>query len=431
MKDSNNSTCCTPATEANSNSASCLPTTEIQPQSFGNNFAKSNPNYLKSMFGRTDLMPLWIADMDFKVAQPITKELERLVNRGNFAYEFNASKVFDALVNWNQKRHGLKLESKSFMQVSGVLTGIGLLIRELSNEGEGVLVQTPVYHQFFKVIQSANRTVVENPLQLVDGNYEMDFDDLEQKLKSQTVKIILLCNPHNPVGRVWKKAELQQMVTLANKYNVRIISDEIHSDIIYSNSSFNSIASLKESQQHIAVIGSPAKTFGMQSISNGYLYIPDPNLHQQMKKTIGSLYLDHGNALSSYATLAAYTYGEEWLNETVAYIEETVNWVEQYVQKELPEVKLIRPDGTYQIWLDFSALDLSADALNQLMVHSAKLALTPGTWFGSNGSQFMRMNIASPLAKIQRAFYQIKKAINEGVHKINSLEVQSSNCCGC
>ncbi len=432
MEKSNKTSCCTPTAETNSNADCCAPTTEIQTQSFENNFAKSNPNFLKSMFGRTDLMPLWIADMDFKVAEPITKELQRLVNRGNFAYEFNADKVFNALVNWNQKRHGLTLESKSFLQVSGVLTGIGLLIRSLSDEGDGVMVQTPVYHQFFKVIQSANRSVVENPLRMANGSYEMDFEHMEQQLKTQNIKIILLCNPHNPIGRVWKKTELQQLVALANKYNVRIISDEIHSDIIYSNTKFNSIASFSDSPQHIAVIGSPAKTFGMQSISNGYLYIPDTQTHQQVKKIIGSLYLDHGNALSAYATLAAYTQGEAWLDETVGYIEEIMNWVAAFLQKELPEVKLVRPDGTYQIWLDFSALNLSPDALGQLMVHKAKLALTPGTWFGSNGAQFMRMNIASPKAKIQRAFYQIKKAVREAKDFVPDCSTEGSGgCCNC
>ncbi|MGB1207434.1 MAG: MalY/PatB family protein [Chitinophagales bacterium] len=405
-------------------SACRLPKTETKTPSFGNNYAKSNPNYLKSMFGRTDLMPLWIADMDFKVAKPITDELQRLVNRGNFAYESNSDKVFDVLVKWNQKRHGLKLESKSFIQVSGVLTGIGLMIRELSNEGDGIMIQPPVYHQFFKIIEAANRQVVENPLKLVNGNYEMDFANMEQQLKNQNIKIILLCNPHNPIGRVWKKAELQQLVALANKYDVRIISDEIHSDIIYSNSNFNSIASFADSPQHIAVIGSPAKTFGMQSISNGYLYIADADTHTKIKNIITSLYLDNGNALSTYATLAAYTYGEEWLNKTVVYLEETVNWVGDYLQKKLPEVKLIRPDGTYQIWLDFSALNLSAEALHQLMVHVAKLAMTPGTWFGNGGTQFMRMNIAMPKATIQQAFYQIKKAIEVEKTSINNLAVE-------
>ncbi len=429
MENSNTSNCSTPNTEANTNC--CSTTSEIETQSFGNNYAKSSPNFLKSMFGRTDLMPLWIADMDFKVAEPITNELQRLVDRGNFAYEFNANKVFDALVDWNQRRHDLTLKSKSFIQVSGVLTGIGLLIRKLSNEGDGVMVQTPVYHQFFKVIKSANRQVVENPLKMVNGNYEMDFENMELRLKTENVKVILLCNPHNPVGRVWKKQELQKLVVLANKYNVRIISDEIHSDIVYSGSKFNSIASFSDSTQHIAVLGSPAKTFGMQSISNGFLYVPDEDTHKKMKKTIASLYLDHGNALSSYATLAAYSHGGKWLDDTVAYIEETVNWVEVFLQKELSEVKLIRPDGTYQIWLDFSQLNLPPDALSKLIVHNARLALTPGTWFGSNGTQFMRMNIASPLAKIQRAFYQLKRAIGEGVETVidDSNEESGGSCC--
>lgn len=397
----------------------------------GNNYAKSNPNYLQSMFGRTDLMPLWIADMDFKVAEPISQELQRLVTRANFAYEFNADKVFDALVKWNKKRHNLSLKSQSFIQVSGVLTGIGLLIRELSAKGDGVMIQTPVYHQFFKVIQSAGRKVIENPLIKVDGNYEMDFEDMEQQFKTNNVKLLILCNPHNPIGRVWSKEDLQKLVVLANSYGVRIISDEIHSDIIYSNAKFNSIASLNDSTQHIAVIGSPAKTFGMQSISNGFLYIPDANTHQQVKDTISSLYLDHENALSAYATLAAYTHGEQWLNEIVAYIEQTVNWVENFLLKELPEVKLSRPEGTYQLWLDFSALDLTADTISALMVHKAKLALTPGIWFSNNGSQFMRINIASPLAKIQQAFYQMKQAIDQRHNNSDISEEKSSNCCSC
>ena len=204
-------------------------------------------------------MLIWI----FKVAEPITNELQRLVNRGNFAYEFNAGKVYEALANWNLRRHQLELEEKSFIQVSGVLTGIALLIRELTKEGEGVLVQTPVYHQFYKIIQTAKRSIVDNPLKTINGSYQMDFEDLELKLKTKNVKVILLCNPHNPVGRVWKKHELEKLIQLANTYNATIISDEIHSDIVYSHAKFNSIASFSNSEQHIAVLGSPAKTFGM------------------------------------------------------------------------------------------------------------------------------------------------------------------------
>ena len=394
-----------------------------------NNFAKNHPNYLKSMFGTTDVMPFWIADMDFKVAEPISNELKGLVNRGIYAYEFNTDEVINAITNWNLKRHQLKLNPKSFIQVSGVLTGLALLIRELSNKGDSIMVQTPVYHQFYTVIKTADREIVKNPLKIVDGNYQMDFDDIEQKLKTKNIKVILLCNPHNPVGRVWNKEELQKLVELANTYNATIVSDEIHSDIIYSTNKFNSITSLNNSQNHIAVLGSPAKTFGMQSISNGYLYIPNETIHNQVKNTVTSLYLDHGNIFSANATIAAYTKGEEWVKELTTYLEKSIKWIQNFLQSELPEIKLFTPEGTYQIWLDFSNLNHSEDELKKLVTKQAKLALTPGSWFDENHTQFMRMNIASPLSKIQKAFYQLKEAIDEGIDNSCENDNQTNSCC--
>ncbi len=396
-----------------------------------NNFAKGNSNYLKSMFGTTEVMPLWIADMDFEIAEPIQEALQKLVTRNIYAYEFNTEDVFKAISDWIIKRHQLKLNPKSFVQVSGVLTGIGVLIRELSEKGDGIMVQTPVYHQFFKAIESAGRKVVSNSLKVVDGHYQMDFEDIERKLKTLNIKAILLCNPHNPVGRVWTKEELQKLVNLANEYNVAIISDEIHSDIVYSKSQFNSIASLDNSENHIAIIGSPAKTFGMQSISNGYLYIPKETTHKQVKNTIESLYLDHGSILSANATIAAYTKGEEWLDDLLVYLENTMHWIEDFVKNELPEVTLHKPEGTYQVWLDFSKLNLSDATLNHLIIQQAKLALTPGDWFEKSHTQFMRMNIASPLSKIQQAFYQLKKAVNEGVDCSFSKNANTNDCCSC
>lgn len=376
-----------------------------------NNYTKSNPNYLKSMFGRTDLTPFWLADMDFKVAAPITNEIKRLAERGNFSYEFNSEEVFEAISNWNKRRNDLELNPKSFIQIPGVLTGIALLIRELTNEGDRILVQTPVYHQFFQLIKTANRKTVENPLKVIDGKYQIDFEDFEQKLKAKKIKVMILCNPHNPLGRVWNREELQKMVDLVNKYGVTIISDEIHSDIVYKPAKFNSIVSLENSQNHIAVLGSPAKTFGMHSISNGYIYIPSEAVYKQVKSTVSSMYLDHGNVISSYATLAAYNKSEDWINEVVDYLSMTVNWVESYLEQELPKIKMYKPEGTYQIWLDFSGLDLTPQNLNKLIVNQAKLALTPGLWFGEGHNQFIRINIASPLSDIKQAFAQLKSAI--------------------
>ena len=394
-----------------------------------NNYAKSNPNYLKSMFGRTDLMPLWIADMDFKVANPITDEIKRLAERGNFSYEFNSEEVFEAISSWNKRRNDLELNPKSFIQVPGVLTGIALLIRELTNEGDGVLVQTPVYHQFFKLIKTANRTIVENPLKVIDGKYRTDFDDLEKKFKAEKIKTMILCNPHNPVGRVWNKEELQKLVDISNQYGVTIISDEIHSDIVYKPAKFNSIVSLDNSQKHIAVLGSPAKAFGMHSIANGYVYIADPEVHSQLKSTVESMYLDHGNIISSNATLAAYNKSEDWINEVINYMGETINWVESYIEKELPEIKMYKPEGTYQIWLDFSALNLSTQKLNELIVNQAKLALTPGVWFGGDHQQFRRINIASPIETIQKAFTQLKNAMNQDVVNCDTDGSSNTSCC--
>ena len=335
-----------------------MSTFDFHHQKYQHTFSKSDPATLQSLFGATDLLPFWIADMDFKVPQEISDELQRLVNRGIYAYEFHNDAVFKAISNWNLKRHQLQLNSKLFVQVPGVLTGIALLIRALSKEGDGVLVQAPVYHHFYKVIKTSNRKIVNSSLKNIDGYYSMDFKDLEQKFQFENVKIMLLCNPHNPVGRVWNRSELQQLIDLANTYNITIISDEIHSDIIYSKAIFNSISSFKE-KQHIAVLGSPAKTFGMQSIASGYIYIPNKRIHKQIKHMISALYLDHGNALTTFATIAAYTKGEQWLNALVIYLEKTVNWIQEFVKTQLPEVKLTNPEGTYQIWLDFRKLELS------------------------------------------------------------------------
>ena len=380
-----------------------------------NNFTKSNPNFLKPMFGTTDVIPLWIADMEFEVAKPIQKALQELVSRNIYSYEFDTDSIFKAISDWNFKRHQLKLNPKSFIQVLGVLTGIAVLIRELSEKGDTIMVQTPVYHQFFKIIESAGRKVVSNPLKVEDGHYKMDFDAIKNQIKTLKIKVILLCNPHNPVGRVWTNTELQELVTIANEHNVTIISDEIHSEIVYSKSKFNSITSLKNSENHITVIGSPAKAFGLQSISNGYLYIPNKNMYKQVKTIVESLYINHGTILTANATIAAYSEGEEWLKDLLMYLENTVNWILNFLEKELPEVTMCKPEGTYQIWLDFSKLNLSETALKYLVFKQAKLGLAPGDWFKASGPQFMRMNIASPLSKIKQSFYQLKEAINNGL----------------
>ena len=386
-----------------------MSTFDQENQAIEHRFVKAEPQFLKDLFGTAEIDPFWIADMDFKVAQPIIEALQRLVDRGVFAYEIIHGEMNAAVEDWFRNRHQLDLNSENFVHVPGVLTGIALLLRELTHPGDGILIQTPVYHQFAKLIEASDRKVVNNPLKLVDGQYQMDFEDIEAKAENGEVKVIMLCNPHNPAGRVWRKEELDQLVTVAEKHQLLIISDEIHADIVYSGHRFNSILNSDHSR-HISILGSPAKTFGMQSIATGFLYIPDAEMRARVKKTVGAMYLDHGNAFSTYGTIAAYRHGGEWVKELNGYLETTIAWIKKYLSEELPQVKMIQPEGTYQVWLDFSGLGLDPKELEKIMFEKAKLGLTPGSWFGADSALFMRMNIASPLARIKSAFERLKEA---------------------
>ncbi|MGF1764269.1 MalY/PatB family protein [Aliivibrio kagoshimensis] len=383
---------------------------EPKNKDIANNFIKTDSKMLNQMWGSDDVVPYWVADMDFPIAPAITQELQRLVTRETYSYEFDSESVFSAISQWNHSRHGLNLNPQHFVQVPGVLSAIALLIREFSADGEGVLIQTPVYHQFRRLIESAGRVAVDNTLKLVDEHYEIDFDDFEEKLQNSNIKIVLLCNPHNPVGRVWKKGELDKLVAIAKKYQTMIISDEIHADIVFKGSEFTSIISLGY-ENSISIIGSPAKNFGLSSISNGYIYSDNSKLHSKVKAMTASLSLDHGNALTTYATIAAYQHGEAWFNEFLDYTQTSMNWITNFLTTHIPQIRVFKPEGTNQIWLNFSGLDLEPDQLKDLLVAKAKMALTPGTWFGEPNQNFYRMNFALPLNQIEASLHRLLSEI--------------------
>ncbi|WP_371991383.1 aminotransferase class I/II-fold pyridoxal phosphate-dependent enzyme [Vibrio amylolyticus] len=242
-------------------------------------------------------------------------------------------------------------------------------------------------------------------------HYEVDFEDFEEKLKNSNVNIVLLCNPHNPVGRVWKKDELEKLVSIAKKYQTMIISDEIHADIIFEGSEFTSILSL-DYDNSISIIGSPAKNFGLSSISNGYIYSDNSELHAKVKAMSASMSLDHGNAMTTYATIAAYQHGEAWFSEFLNYTQTNMNWIVDFLAANIPKIKVFKPEGTNQIWLDFSELGLKSEQLQELLVTRSKIALTPGTWFGETDKNFYRMNFASPLSQIETSLKRLLNEIN-------------------
>ncbi|MCL1139073.1 MalY/PatB family protein [Shewanella pneumatophori] len=384
----------------------------VNNKSIGHKFIKSDSQMLNQVYGTDDVVPYWIADMEFPIASPITAAMQNLVDRETYSYEFDSKSVFNAISDWNKQRHQLTLNPDNFVQVPGVLSAIALLIREFSEKGDGVLIQTPVYHQFRRLIESAGRTAVTNTLKTENGRYVVDFEDFENKLKQGDVKIVLLCNPHNPVGRVWQKAELEQLVAIARKYRTLIISDEVHADIIFTGNEFTSIIEFGY-EQSISIIGSPAKNFGLNSISNGYIYSDNPELKQQINSTVSSMSLDHGNAFTTYATIAAYQQGMPWFEAFLDYTQANRDWITEYLTVQLPQVKFYQPEGTNQIWLDFSSLQLDSTELKSLLTQKAKLALTPGTWFGEIDENFYRLNFAAPLEQIQASFELLNSAINQ------------------
>ncbi|NOI89217.1 putative C-S lyase [Vibrio splendidus] len=389
-----------------------------------NAFIKSKPQMLQNIYNTTDVFPYWVADMDFQVAEPITKELNRLVERGVYSYEFHEQAVFEALSQWYSKRHGLNLSTDKFVQVPGVLSGIALLLRQFTNEGDGVLIHTPAYHQFANLVNKADRQVVKSPLINDENGYQIDFAGMEQQIIEQKVKTMIFCNPHNPTGRVWTQQEIEQVIEIAKRHDVLIISDEVHSDIIFEGHSFTSLTSF-DYDKIIALIGSPAKTFGMHSISNGYVYTNNDELFEAFKTNVVAMYLDHGNAFSTFATVAAFEKGEAWLDGMLVYLQDTVKWITEFAEQRIPQLKVFQPQGTYQVWFDFSGLGFSEEELKNVVFEQAKMGLTPGGWFGAENPNFMRMNIATSRDNIEKSFTALAEAI-DGFERGSE---GSSNCC--
>ena len=381
-------------------------------QNAADKFIKHDSKMLKQVYGSDDVTPYWIADMAFPIATPITKAMQGLVNRETYSYEFDSETIFKEIALWNQKRHGLELDPTKFVQVPGVLSAIALLIREFTEKGEGVLIQTPVYHQFRRLIESAGRTVVNNTLKIEQDHYVMDFDAFENQLRDGNVKMVLLCNPHNPVGRVWTQQELARMVEISEKYQTLIVSDEVHADIVFDSAKFTSMAEF-DYENSVTIIGSPAKNFGLNSISNGYIYTANSELKEQINATVESMALNHGNAFTTYATIAAYQQGEAWFEQFLQYTQQSRDWIVGFMAEHLPQVKVFKPQGTNQIWFDFSGLGLEAEQLKSLLVNDAKLALTPGTWFGEPDKNFYRMNFAAPLEQLKASLQSLRDAVNQ------------------
>ena len=364
-----------------------------------------------------DVLPFWVADMDFPIAQEIEDALVKRCQHGIFGYSEATDGYFAALQNWYLKHFNWQVQRPWLIKTPGVVFALAMAVKAFTEPGDGVLVQQPVYYPFTEVIRDNDREVVNAPLALVNGHYEIDFADLEQKLANPKVKLMFLCSPHNPVGRVWTKEELLKVGDLCLKYNVITVSDEIHSDFVWDDNVHTPFATLgEEYQQNCIVCTAPSKTFNLAGLQVSNIFIPNQKLRRAFRKQIDAAGYSQLNTLGLVACQAAYTYGEEWLTQVKAYIRSNITFVDDYLKQNLPQIKMLPIEGTYLVWLDCSALGMTADEREQWLWHEAKLWLDGGGIFGKEGEAFERINVACPRATLLQGLEQLKAAV-EGLKK--------------
>ena len=356
------------------------------------------------------VLPFWVADMDFRTAPPVIEELARRVQHGIFGYTDPGADYRAAVWNWMKTQHGWTPAEGSLTITPGVVFALGMAVQSFTAPGDAVLIQQPVYYPFSSIILGNDRQLVNSPLVLKDGHYEIDFVDFEQKITSKNVKLFLLCNPHNPAGRVYTRDELQKMATICLQHGVTIVADEIHNDFIRKGYEHTVLASLgNDIAQHVVTCTAPSKTFNLAGLQISNIFIENESMRQKFRATIDHAGYSQPNALGMFAAQAAYEKGLPWLEALRDYLEQNYQKTKAFLEKELPKVQLIEPEGTYLLWLDFRAYGLSAKELDDIIVHEANLWLDSGHIFGKDGEGFERLNIACPWATLEQGLKQLAR----------------------
>jgi cystathionine beta-lyase len=358
--------------------------------------------------GKPDgLLPMWVADMDFPAPQEVLDDIQKAVSHGIFGYTEVKEAYYDALSAWFSTRFHYSFERRDVLKTPGVVFALALAVRAFTKAGDGILIQTPIYYPFYEVIRDNGRKIVENPLQYTDGKYGIDFDDFERKIKDKGVKLFLLCSPHNPVGRVWTMDELTRMRDLCDRYGVLVFSDEIHSDFVWEGASHTCFGTLSE---NAVIATAPSKSFNLAGLQIANNIIKNPKLRKNMKDELDKSGYSQLNTLGLVACQSAYTHGGAWLLELKKYIWQNIQLVDSFLKENLGEVRLVDPQGTYLLWMDFSTLGMTQDELDEKMIRKARLWLDSGTMFGLGGIGFQRMNVACPRATLRKALEQLADA---------------------
>lgn len=370
---------------------------------------KSKPSTLDSLFGKTDIEPFWVADMEFEIAKPIQESLVQRISNSSFGYEYKPNSFFNAQKNWYQRNYGIELNNNYIIYSPSITTTISVLIENLTSESNGIIIQPPVFMEFRDLIRNTKRRIIKNPLKLISNQYQIDFQDLEEKAKFENNKILIICNPHNPVGRVWTKEELKQIVRICRENDLLLISDEIHKDIILFDNQFTSALKFIKDYEKIVVCTSEAKTFNLCGISDSMAIIPNEDIKNSISGTFKKYNLGRTNALTRVALESAYNNGKSWLNEVINTVEKNITSIEDELENS--KIKFIKPEGTYQVWLDFRNVYKDTKEMFNHLTEKSGIGLNAGHWFGREGALFMRMNIATSNEKVTDAIKRIKKAV--------------------
>lgn len=362
---------------------------------------------------RENILPLWVADMDFRAPECVMEALHKAVDHGIFGYSIQSDRYFPGVENWFASRFSWEIEKEWLVQTPGVVFALSAAVRATTQIGDNVLVMPPVYYPFYRVIEDNARNIVKSELNYENGGYTMNFADIEEKIIQHNVKTLIFCSPHNPVGRVWTVEELQTLGAICKKHNVAVISDEIHCDFAfpeYPHTPF--VKACPEMADNTVVCTAPSKTFNLAGLQVSNILIPGETLRSRFQREL-DIAAYHGiNRLGAVAATAAYEEGGQWLDDCKAYMRENLSYVRNFLATRLPKIKLVEPEGTYLVWLDCSGLGLSKEELDNLMIHKANLWLDAGSIFGDCAEQFQRIVLACPRSTLEKAMEQLANAVD-------------------
>lgn len=363
-------------------------------------------------FGTADVIPLWVADMDFKTAQPIIDALKERAEEGIWGYTSRPDTYFEAVCNWQQRRHGWDIDKSLVSWSLGVVPALSAIVNLFSQPGEKVMIQTPVYSEFYDVAEAWGREVVENQLVETDGVWGIDFEDFEQKAKESS--IFLLCSPHNPLGIVWTKEQLKRMAEICFAHDVLLVSDEIHSDLVFHGKKHMPTAMVSEEiGNRIISCISGTKTFNLAGLQASTTIFPNQEMKSRFDRFWMNMDIHRNNAFSSTAMEVAFNEGEEWLEQLLEYISGNFDFIKEYCGQHIPQIKPNIPDATYLVWLDCRELGLDNESLRSFMINQAKIGLNEGYTFGRSLKGFMRLNAACPRSVLEQALKQLKDAVEK------------------